>query len=54
MADDVVRLMYDHFEAGKEKAKKGIDLFIHSNGGRAPSRGASLALSRNTQKSLLR
>ena len=33
MADDVVRLMYDHFEAGKEKAKKGIDLFIHSNGG---------------------
>lgn len=33
IADDVVRLMYDHFEAGKEKAKKGIDLFIHSNGG---------------------
>lgn len=35
IADDVVHLMYDHFEAGKEKAKKGIDLFIHSNGGQA-------------------
>lgn len=33
MADDVVRLLYDHLEAGREKAKTGVDLFIHSNGG---------------------
>jgi hypothetical protein len=33
MADDVVRLLYDHLQAGREKAKNGIDLFIHSNGG---------------------
>jgi Serine dehydrogenase proteinase len=33
MADDVVRLLFDHLEAGREKAKTGVDLFIHSNGG---------------------
>lgn len=33
MADDVVRLLYDHLEAGREKAKNGVDIFIHSNGG---------------------
>ncbi len=33
MADDVLRLFYDHLEAGKEKAQIGVDLFIHSNGG---------------------
>ena len=33
IADDAVRLIYNHLEAGKEKAKKGVDLFIHSNGG---------------------
>ncbi len=33
MADDALRLLYDHLEAGREAAKKGIDLFIHSNGG---------------------
>ena len=33
MADDVVRLLFDHLEAGRNKAKNGVDLFIHSNGG---------------------
>ncbi len=33
MADDVVRLLYDHLEAGREEAKVGVDLFMHSNGG---------------------
>src|SRR5213592_2863047 len=33
MADDVLRLVYDHLEAGSELAKNGVDLFIHSNGG---------------------
>src|SRR4051794_23688269 len=33
MADDVIRLLYDHLEAGREKAAEGVDLFIHSNGG---------------------
>ena len=33
MADDVVRLIYDHLQVGREKAKNGVDLFIHSNGG---------------------
>lgn len=33
MADDVLRLVFEHLESGKEKAKNGVDLFIHSNGG---------------------
>src|SRR5438132_8735626 len=33
MADDVIRLTYDHLHANREKAKNGVDLFIHSNGG---------------------
>jgi hypothetical protein len=34
IADDVIRLLYDHLEAGSKIAReKGIDLFIHSNGG---------------------
>jgi len=33
IADDAVRLMYDHLELGRELAKNGVDLFIHSNGG---------------------
>jgi hypothetical protein len=33
IADDVLRLMYDHLESNAELAKKGVDLFIHSNGG---------------------
>lgn len=33
MADDVLRLMFDHLEAGATAAKVGVDLFIHSNGG---------------------
>lgn len=33
IADDAFRILYDHLEAGNEMAKKGVDLFIHSNGG---------------------
>jgi membrane-bound ClpP family serine protease len=33
MGDDVVRLLYDHLQMGQEKAKNGVDIFIHSNGG---------------------
>lgn len=33
IADDAFRLIYDHLEAGKETAKKGVDLFIYSYGG---------------------
>jgi len=33
IADDAFRLIYDHLEAGREQAKNGVDLFIHSNGG---------------------
>jgi len=33
IADDVLRLIYEHLEAGREAAKNGVDLFIHSNGG---------------------
>lgn len=33
MADDVLRLLYDHLEANKIKAEMGVDLVIHSNGG---------------------
>lgn len=33
MADDVVRLLYDHLVRSREKARNGVDLFIHSNGG---------------------
>jgi hypothetical protein len=33
IADDAFRIIYDHLEAGKEAAKGGVDLFLHSNGG---------------------
>ncbi|MBI3576156.1 MAG: hypothetical protein HY083_10990 [Gammaproteobacteria bacterium] len=33
MADDALRLVYEHLEGNKEKAENGVDLFIHSNGG---------------------
>jgi hypothetical protein len=33
IADDAFRLIYEHLELGQEQAKKGVDLFIHSNGG---------------------
>ncbi len=31
--DDILPMMYDCLEAGKKRAAKGVDLFIHSNGG---------------------
>lgn len=33
LADDVLPFIHEALESGKEKAKKGVDLFIHSNGG---------------------
>lgn len=33
IADDAFRIMYDHLEVGRELAKKGVDLYIYSNGG---------------------
>jgi hypothetical protein len=33
MADDVLPFIHQGLEAAKEKAKNGVDLFIHSNGG---------------------
>jgi len=33
IADDAFRLIYEHLELGREQAKHGVDLFIHSNGG---------------------
>jgi hypothetical protein len=33
IADDVLRLIYEHLEAGVEAAKLGVDLFLHSHGG---------------------
>ncbi len=33
IADDAFRIIYDHLDAGREQAKNGVDLFIHSNGG---------------------
>lgn len=33
IADDVLPFFYKSLEAGKTKATKGVDLFIHSNGG---------------------
>jgi hypothetical protein len=33
IADDAFRLFYEHLELGKDLAKNGVDLFIHSNGG---------------------
>jgi hypothetical protein len=44
IADDACRVIHNHLEAGKELAKNGVDLFIHSNGGSgtAPWRIVSL------------
>lgn len=33
IADDVLRLLFDHLESGRAAAKNGVDLFLHSNGG---------------------
>jgi hypothetical protein len=33
MADDILRLVYEHLENNKVAAAIGVDLFIHSNGG---------------------
>lgn len=33
IADDAFRIIYNHLESGRELAKKGVDLFICSNGG---------------------
>jgi hypothetical protein len=51
MADDVVRLLFDHLEAGKEKTKTGVDLFIHSNGGQGTLPWRVVSLIREYTKS---
>ena len=33
IADDVLPLIHEHLDAAGEKTEKGVDLFIHSNGG---------------------
>ena len=33
IADDAVSLIFEHLEANRDCAEKGVDLFIHSNGG---------------------
>ena len=33
IADDVLPLLYRHLVKHADRAKKGVDLFIHSNGG---------------------
>ena len=33
IADDAVSLIFEHLEASRDRAEKGVDLFIHSNGG---------------------
>ncbi len=52
MADNVVRLIYDHLEAGKKKAKNGVDLFIHSNGGQGTVPWRIVSLIREYTKTL--
>ena len=51
MADDVLRLVFEHLEGDKEKAKNGVDLFIHSNGG-SVSRGGNRFESTPTIRSI--
>lgn len=52
IADDVLRLMYDHLEAGAEAAKKGVDLFLHSNGGSGTTPWRIVSLIREYTKDL--
>lgn len=33
IADDAFRLLYDHLQRNESRAKNGVDLFLHSNGG---------------------
>jgi hypothetical protein len=52
MADDVVRLLFDHLEAGRKEAKNGVDLFIHSNGGQGTVPWRVVSLIREYTKNL--
>jgi hypothetical protein len=52
IADDVLRLMYEHLEAGAEAAKKGVDLFLHSNGGSGTTPWRIVSLIREYTKNL--
>jgi hypothetical protein len=52
IADDVLRLMYGHLEAGAEAAKKGVDLFLHSNGGSGTTPWRIVSLIREYTKNL--
>lgn len=37
IADDVLRLFFDHLEANRAAAARGVDLILHSNGGHGPT-----------------
>jgi hypothetical protein len=52
IADDVLRLMYEHLEAGAEAAKEGVDLFLHSNGGSGTTPWRIVSLIREYTKNL--
>jgi len=52
IADDVLRLMYEHLEAGAEAAKKGVDLFLHSHGGSGTTPWRIVSLIREYTKNL--
>jgi hypothetical protein len=52
IADDVLRLMYEHLEAGAEAAKKGVDLLLHSNGGSGTTPWRIVSLIREYTKKL--
>ncbi|MCX5889938.1 MAG: hypothetical protein NTY36_10845 [Deltaproteobacteria bacterium] len=52
IADDVLRLFYEHLEVGAEAAKKGVDLFLHSNGGSGTAPWRIVSLIREYTKNL--
>lgn len=52
IADDAFRLMFEHLEQGKDLAKNGVDLFIHSNGGSGTVPWRIVSLVRQYTKSL--
>jgi len=51
IGDDAVRLIYDHLEIGKELAKNGVDLYLHSYGGSGTASWRIVSLIRQFTKS---
>lgn len=52
IGDDAFRLIYEHLEAGKVLAKKGVDLYIHSNGGSGTAPWRIISLIRQYTKNV--